>query len=1378
MTGDSLAMEEPVKNVETQPRPHDKTIKVLATKAFVTSILTKSAEELESVISDITSRDWTGASFSFAERSAIRSFGKFAADIKGLAIPSDKTVSHSVALRHILSSSAIIPVISLDQTEIQDGHAVGVRILRRKKVISSLGKGLYHAAEDQIFVKGLWIGPAAFGAIFVSIIMGDKNPGVEAAYRTGLYTPSCISVIDRELKNSIVLFSAALNPLDVSKEDRDKIRGYGSRAMYLDITSDGREKIARLIRCMIIANAYYMSGAAASITGYPGPATLPARAAPPAPARLSTDEAVEFVVRKILAITNPQMIDNNYLLEFESTPLSIIHNANGDDALLYAQIVGQSSAEVERYLAGLVIVDTTHKKLEETRRILAEKNSKAKYILTIIADKFGYNMAEEVVESVVDLSNPELILAYLQPRNRDLVLIDYEVAKHHWSLQADNKCPHVSLLKKLYQSSSYNEAGHILKQLAGFFDRTDKETDEADETGAVTLNNFIMCKSCGFPIMCPHYRVMVQMLSNHDPYDKIRQAMAKYALKYRVEEDMYHFYCRICGARLAETLNTESAGEELGIVGRMDSGLSRIMWGEALKACNLLTFSYPTNPRHFSSVLADTCHPIMVTQEYQILSKYDFSRNGTDEEDTPALVMVLIAIYVYAYIINSVRYTAGKYNEIGIEGVKNGSKISVYAKFVLQHVAKVYDQYISKTTDMSAEYISSKLGRVMMYMFNTGGNVILSYETDPASIVINEIVDIDPIYNYAKNAAVVDGAISPASSAVTRESIREEFGTVVGESLQDLVKTIKDSYLVQGDKSLYTKFYRMTPPSQESAKAFSQLEESDQVYHAVGGKEHSQPHDKARDKQRNKPHDKVHDKQHKSSHNTYFGVHQPRSRNLDFDDIADEYFKKSYKIIIDRANGKDVTKMLEYMLPKEFGIRNRQYLNSARPFHMVKSLQNSKYTVPEGISISYQYDENGDPHKWDIYVFQKDDDSADGDAATREYTISELSTLLAEASRAVTLSAPNEVRPASAPLHGYTLVDVKCSVCKILQKNTAKLSSTVVSKAVISKTKIKEFFDFYETRCPEGNLHTFEADECSKCHITSLFLKHRNSLVGDAQLYYNKYLPKYRQEISSIHETGDIFEEDKGISPALSISSILCNNDAKAVAFARGWKYNYDIVILAANLVSIRPHVIEVLGSMENVDYATIVDGTYTPRPVTSVDSPRIPLIDSMVQQFVRDYNLIKYAYRIFTMPIFPERLKRILIDAGISQDKLESFGKKLPDIVGQYYTNLAIMKRLRRPSDVVKFEIETLCMLTMTAAGLDGTMREFAKKELIHIVSSDKMVTKNDPFNKAIFSDKDVVMDTTLMDDFVGSLPAYIGKTVYDNISYDNIDYDGLNDG
>ena len=129
MTGDSLAMEEPVKNVETQPRPHDKTIKVLATKAFVTSILTKSAEELESVI-----RDWTGASFSFAERSAIRSFGKFAADIKGLAIPSDKTVSHSVALRHILSSSAIIPVISLDQTEIQDGHAVGVRILRRKKV--------------------------------------------------------------------------------------------------------------------------------------------------------------------------------------------------------------------------------------------------------------------------------------------------------------------------------------------------------------------------------------------------------------------------------------------------------------------------------------------------------------------------------------------------------------------------------------------------------------------------------------------------------------------------------------------------------------------------------------------------------------------------------------------------------------------------------------------------------------------------------------------------------------------------------------------------------------------------------------------------------------------------------------------------------------------------------------------------------------------------------------------------------------------------------------------------------------------------------------------------------------------------------------------
>jgi hypothetical protein len=1178
----------------------------------------------------------------------------------------------------------------------------------------------------------------------------------------------------------------------------------------------------------------------------------------PLRSHLDRDQLV-YLVRR-LSKTQAIATEGESSRAFDMSPLYDLYRAGALGVYLYVLFEGRESPTVDQFLERESMSFAKEQQLHALRRTGLAATTLARQYISIVEDKLGARRLAELrgklrsgrglgesdlragalefsdrgTRSDVQVDDPSLVMSLLSPRERTLVQTEYENRKQEWAAQIGNKCPHVRLSVRLRRVSTIQEAAEVLSLLSKYFVKAAvrdagsegaarSETSAArSETSAATL--WIKCRNCGFRIICPHVRERIQLEAKRTPYEEVRTRLLRFAVRHSGGDDhSYSYFCRICGERLAEMIDEDRTAEFMGRFGDMDAPLRTLIWSETVSATSVIRFPSPVDPRQFASTAVDIIHPLVLAAEESITvgrrgrQRVVEQASADDELSVDPRTHLYVVLFVFAYILNLIESSQKlpARDEIGFEGVKPRAKISAFADVILTHIMTSRSGVISRISDITSDFITARFKEAFRMVRGEGTDMRIKAVNAEEELAV-QLVEIDPMYRYIATMARVAGKlpignISRDGVRSGPEAARREFETVMGTSLPSLVKNARDNAkdpelapfygrraVVEVPPGTTLEFLYKNPKINMFASMFTV--DVDPVraapFHAmravvaqrsVGGQR--------REKRPAHPGKRP---AHPGKHPTYqFSRYDPFLSPADYGYSMESFslFTEYTTKVRDRKTRDQYLDRLERVRQAEAGyyhVKSMLALKTYFSFGFTHSRQFSPIKTPLGAL----YDERGMPHKWDTYIFA----GKDGEHISVKIDPSNPDDKSMTKARDKSVIGPESV-----------LVDIKCSVCGALQSaiEASPPDEVKVRRSLGVIAQIDMFFAFYESRCPEGNLHDWvssaanppsentgdrssdnKKSECKKCGMVAGAAR----LGPDARAYYDRYEKRFEEERRELLAA----EGPAQMLPAPREVSTTQEADDR---WAAEWKPDYGVVVRAAEIAKTSPAVVEAVGATEGRDYDDIKEGRGAPPPPTATDDHRIMAGDSLIRAFAAEYNRLRYITRLAKPP---EKLVTVLTTAGVQPHEYEALQRNLPDLTAVYRDRKEAMGRVRTPADVLQFCIEQLCRMTATLSDLGkgagpwpdekfaappanvvrlGAL--FAEMELVDLLRKEKLLSKHGPFNFAIFSDvadEDVVELGTDVGDVGEDVSEAIDENAnedgaYNPFSLEGMDYNGVNE-
>ena len=209
---------------------------------------------------------------------------------------------------------------------------------------------------------------------------------------------------------------------------------------------------------------------------------------------------------------------------------------------------------------------------------------------------------------------------------------------------------------------------------------------------------------------------------------------------------------------------------------------------------------------------------------------------------------------------------------------------------------------------------------------------------------------------------------------------------------------------------------------------------------------------------------------------------------------------------------------------------------SKRPQFTIYITENSHFKKKD-VLITELYDEDGQKHKWNEYIYDNE----------------------------------------------HKLIDVKCSTCKINRKDITKLDIKKTWRSVNALSDIDSFYTFYKIRCPKNDLHDWINDVCAKCKLTTVMIDIVNTskLNSDIIQYYDKYLSEFIREKKTIKH---IDQESN-----LDITNNIIDN------IHIDYTYDYTTIVKVSEFTKVVPSIIESIGLTEKRLYSDIEEAINIP---------------------------------------------------------------------------------------------------------------------------------------------------------------------------------------
>jgi len=315
-----------------------------------------------------------------------------------------------------------------------------------------------------------------------------------------------------------------------------------------------------------------------------------------------------------------------------------------------------------------------------------------------------------------------------------------------------------------------------------------------------------------------------------------------------------------------------------------------------------------------------------------------------------------------------------------------------------------------------------------------------------------------------------------------------------------------------------------------------------------------------------------------------------------------------------------------------------------------------------------------------------------------------------------------------AELTTMKLIDEKCKLCKkhIRSSTSDKTSGKSLENIFAKLDDIIAFYQYYTTRCPEGDLHDIKNNVCAKCKI-------KTDIPHDTEdAYYKKHISKFKkierekqalslQSLKQAHE-----ENDESRKYA---STVVLNKTAN-------YKFTQQKIAEWSQLAGVKYNILANIGLTEGVAMEDIQSSRINPSKTEL--SPGAYMTQSIkiknyILQILRDYNMLMNHENIVGLPLY---LKEILT----AQKKVDIKGlhKSMPQVTDAFMVLDNKYKYTLKPKLYANFLLEYLAGIMVEIDQVSTKQYKLMAKMLIQHFTKNIM-TQDVLFSKAesIFSKK-----------------------------------------
>lgn len=610
------------------------------------------------------------------------------------------------------------------------------------------------------------------------------------------------------------------------------------------------------------------------------------------------------------------LLKDNRRWIYNLDPLQSLKNI---DLLLYINTEGPTSDYIKNYNI-LQEIDTNRQR--ELNRI--EKNNlylvnMAKRYIIIINKKLGFNVQQKVLIALskgkylrlpggsmaiptisTNIVNPLAILNQLTKEQQYIVKIEYEKQEKFMKSKMLNKCPHLEVYYKLIRSKNVNETKSLLNNMTSYF----KEG---------ISNGYYMCMSCEYHIMCSHFYDKLRYTIDNLPLNDLNMKLMEYALKIRVDKG-YSYYCKYCGEQLIREIFTDDYFNTKMVQKQLTENeleIRNYTWSVIMTVIKPSNF---TNEKSLAMYISNTVRPVILA----------IAQNKFDDN-----VKFICIVHVLAFILLLI-----KEHKVSILNIDPNIPVSRIAEKLLLFIVTKYYQ-LMKILTVNSDMLKNEFMEAYKHILTTGPTDIPANNAE--SDLANFILNIDPIYKYAKTICRLLGKIS-FKIDISVQTLRKEFEIILGSSLPSIIKSAKDNIKNPLFNDIINKHFGSA--LQIDSLEFFYKNPDLNIYNNIISINNE---------------DKVLNKFLDGDYNSYkYACYIMLCKYIR--NIHNQFEYDDYKKLFDQFK----------LVENEMILEMKQLLK--KPIYSLKYIKDSHF-IKRNVNITELYDENGVKHKWNVFHY-------------------------------------------------------------------------------------------------------------------------------------------------------------------------------------------------------------------------------------------------------------------------------------------------------------------------------------------------------------------------------------------------------------------------
>lgn len=239
-----------------------------------------------------------------------------------------------------------------------------------------------------------------------------------------------------------------------------------------------------------------------------------------------------------------------------------------------------------------------------------------------------------IQEKITGLMNTNDILDIMKPADAKMVSDAIRDNEERAKSLLNNTCPHKKLVKHLHAVTDNDSRKEILESIGEYYDAIPENSEE-----------YVECKKCHFPLMCPHELIYQQEIAKGKLPSAIKDELSGYIYPDRV---LGNYTCRICGQIIIaisafESIVTQSLeGYDLS-----DDPERSAFWSDVNSYAKFVNMENLVNRSSFINTIVNGTYPLVA----RVHAKFGNAR-GVSADEINAKKRVANAVYIFAAFIN------------------------------------------------------------------------------------------------------------------------------------------------------------------------------------------------------------------------------------------------------------------------------------------------------------------------------------------------------------------------------------------------------------------------------------------------------------------------------------------------------------------------------------------------------------------------------------------------------------------------------------------------------------------------------------------------------------------------------------------------------